>query len=342
MGLRSSCQIFESVSDAISWIASDKFGIYPIVKVLDDFLFMAPTVQLCTRYLQGFTSMCTSLGVPLAPEKTEGPSTTLTFLGIELDTCLMEARLPPDKLEKCSRKISEALSAKKNKIKLRELQQLLGLLNFVCQVVTPGRCFLRRLHNLTIGCSNPHYYVRIGTEARKDLRAWQFFLASFNGKSMIKYQPWVSSDCLHLFTDSVGFGALFQSHWVYGLWPDAWHTKGISFLELYPIMISLSIWGISLRNKRIILHTDNQALEPIINSATSKNSEIMILVRRIVFTTMEYNIQIKAKYLPGKDNLLPDLLSRSQISRFQQEAPWADTLPTPVPLHLQPLNLSLT
>ncbi|XP_075139535.1 uncharacterized protein LOC142214486 [Leptodactylus fuscus] len=38
-------------------------------------------------------------GVPLAPEKTEGPSTCLSFLGIMIDTVLMEFCLPNEKLE---------------------------------------------------------------------------------------------------------------------------------------------------------------------------------------------------------------------------------------------------
>lgn len=38
------------------------------------------------------------LGVPLADEKTEGPSTILTFLGTVMDTNLGIARLPVDKL----------------------------------------------------------------------------------------------------------------------------------------------------------------------------------------------------------------------------------------------------
>jgi len=38
------------------------------------------------------------LGIPLALEKVEGPSQCLTFLGITLDTKLMLARLPDDKL----------------------------------------------------------------------------------------------------------------------------------------------------------------------------------------------------------------------------------------------------
>ena len=44
--------------------------------------------------------MCDDLGVPMAPEKTMGPSSVLCFAGIELDTDKMEARLSKEKLRK--------------------------------------------------------------------------------------------------------------------------------------------------------------------------------------------------------------------------------------------------
>ena len=72
----------------------------------------------------------------MAPDKTVGPSTSLSFAGIELDTIKMEARLPLDKLEKATNLISEFLQHKK--VTLKEVQSLCGLLNFACAVVSPG------------------------------------------------------------------------------------------------------------------------------------------------------------------------------------------------------------
>ena len=42
--------------------------------------------------------LCDYLGIPLATEKVEGPSTCLTFLGSEIDTVVGEVRLPQAKL----------------------------------------------------------------------------------------------------------------------------------------------------------------------------------------------------------------------------------------------------
>ena len=47
-----------------------------------------------------YIEMCELLPelLPLAPEKLEGPATTLIFLGIEMDTRAMSLRLPAEKL----------------------------------------------------------------------------------------------------------------------------------------------------------------------------------------------------------------------------------------------------
>ena len=58
-----------------------------------------PGSETCQRNLDIRMHLCDDLGVPLALEKVEGPSTTISFLGIVLDTVCMEIRLPVDKLE---------------------------------------------------------------------------------------------------------------------------------------------------------------------------------------------------------------------------------------------------
>ena len=47
------------------------------------------------------------LGVPLAEDKCEGPTTKLTFLGIEIDTISGALRLPQEKLERLNGTLAE-------------------------------------------------------------------------------------------------------------------------------------------------------------------------------------------------------------------------------------------
>lgn len=67
----------------------------------------------------------TNLGVPIAANKTEGPSTTLEFMGIILDTVRMEARILGDKVERIQAFL--ALYQTKKSCTRRNCKLLLGL-----------------------------------------------------------------------------------------------------------------------------------------------------------------------------------------------------------------------
>ena len=49
--------------------------------------------------------MSEDIGIPIKVDKTVYPTTTLTFLGLEIDTFTMELRLPEDKLIKLREKL---------------------------------------------------------------------------------------------------------------------------------------------------------------------------------------------------------------------------------------------
>ena len=107
---------------------------------------------------------------------------------------------------------------------LKELQWLIGLLNFTCLVVVPGRAFLRRMIDLTKGVNKPHHHIHLSRGAKLDIMLWLRFLDDFNGRSS-----------LQLYTDaagSIGFGAVFDRHWLHGTWPNHWKSYNIALLEL--------------------------------------------------------------------------------------------------------------
>ena len=132
MGCSSSCKTFETFFTAIEWIAQKKLHIPNILHLLDDFVIISSTQDSCKKQLELFLMLCRYLGIPMAPEKTVGPSTTIAFAGIELDSVLMEARLPQDKLAKCQALIASFLT--RRKVSLKDIQSLTGLLNFACMV----------------------------------------------------------------------------------------------------------------------------------------------------------------------------------------------------------------
>ena len=267
-GCSSSCKIFEAVSTSLKWIMNHKLGTANIVKVLDDFLFVAESEQECAYALRKFIFLCEELGIPLAMNKTTGPTQILTFLGIELDTLLMTARLPADKLQKYRNTIISLMA--QSKVTLRELKSIIGMLQFATTVVTPGRPFLRRLYDLTIHANKPHYYIRLNKQTKDDLLMWISFLHTYNGKTLI-YSPTIAdSSTVHFYSDACksAFGATYGSYWIQGKWPTDWQREDITVLELYPIFLAINIFKLKLTNAHIVFHCDNTAVVTIINKQT--------------------------------------------------------------------------
>ena len=98
-GLRSAPFLFNMVADAIQWILENHCHVQHSFHYLDDYFFEGPSdSQACGKSLSSMLSLCDTLNIPLKPEKMVGPTTSLTFLGVELDTTSMTARLPQDKL----------------------------------------------------------------------------------------------------------------------------------------------------------------------------------------------------------------------------------------------------
>ena len=338
MGLASSCKTFEALSTAVQWTAQTKLGIRYMLHLLDDFLIISGSHEQCSRELSLFLELCSYLGIPMAPEKTVGPSTVLSFAGIELDTVRSEARLPHDKVMRCTSMLSDYL--KRKKVTLRELQSLIGLLNFACSVVLPGRAFLRRLIDLTIGISRPQNFIKLTQSVKSDMRTWLAFLSNFNGSSFFLTRDWITNPSLQLYTDasgSFGYGAVFRDQWFYGPWPESWRSLNIAVLEFYTIVLSVIIWGHLMRNQRITFFTDNEALVHVINESSCRDKFLMSFVRRLVFVCLQNNILFRARHVPGIKNALADSLSRLQIQRFRRLAPAHMQLsPVAIPTVLQP------
>ena len=213
-GLRSAPKIFNCacLADSIEWMLT-KRGVPFIIHYLDDFLIIGPpSSDECSHGLSLCRDLCSHLGVPLAPSKIVGPTTRLVFLGIELDTIAMEARLPAEQLSRLRSSI-HTWQGRKSCTK-RELLSLIGDLQHASSVVSPGRTFLRRMiQTSTIG-KKPYHHIRLGRDFRSDLTWWGLFLEAWNGVSLLRAVKRDSPDIV-ITSDasgSWGCGAFWQQN----------------------------------------------------------------------------------------------------------------------------------
>ena len=191
------------MADVLHWHLQ-KAGIPHIKHYLDDFIIIAPPrSSLCQHYLEILNRECCQLGVPIADHKRDGPTTCLTFLGIEIDTEAGQLRLPTDKLQRLLSVLHEWENRKSCTCK--ELESLIGLLNHACKVVRSGRSFLRRMLDLLHAIHHPPHSttpIRLNLGFRSDLAWWVLFVERWNGVSFLF--PPKKLPCKQLVTDASG------------------------------------------------------------------------------------------------------------------------------------------
>ena len=332
-GLRSTPFLFNQLSDALEWVLKHNYGLQRVLHILDDFFIAEPAHLQCLASFSTLLRFFMSVHAPVLTSKTLGPSQVLEFMGIELDSTRMEARLPADKLQ-CTRDLLHSFTTRCS-VRLVELQSLISTLQFACKVVVPGRTFLQRMINLTRGVPSRFHHIRLNKEFFKDLSMWKAFLAGWNGHSFFLDTTVTPSPDLELYTDasgSVGFGAYFNGQWFQDRWPPHMQlnrARGISieWQELFPIVVACAIWFPHFSGKRIQFWCDNESVVAIINSGHSKAPRIMDLLRFLILISMKHNFFIRARHVPGVSNEIADALSRFQDARFWSAAPKTEKTP---------------
>ena len=207
--------LFDQFSSALKWIIQNKLQIPKVIHILNHFFIAAaPPRTHCATALCNILHLFTELDIPSITGKTF-PSTSLEFMGILLDSHSMEARLPQDKLARTKQALYQWSLTKSTT--LRELQSLIGTLQFACRVIAPGRPFLQRIIHLTRGTQLAHWHIKLNAGFRKDIKMWVDLKENWNGVSIF-LDPHVSHPPdLQLFTDasgSIGYGGFLDGQWL--------------------------------------------------------------------------------------------------------------------------------
>ena len=352
-GLRSSGVRWELYAAALHHFFLHHLGIRLVIHYVDDFLFVVAGLQRAQKALDGAVALCEHLDIPLSLKKREGPTTCLTFLGIELDTMAMEARLGAPRMAELQQLLL-VWSDAKHECTLRELQSLTGKLNFACGVVRRGRAYLRRLIDMqhafkaTAGTtmSTRHH---LSHAAREDVRWWRDFIAEWNGRALLYEIEWTTSERIELFTDAClkGYGAAYGNRWFRGVWTPAqlqraWRVNkhSVPYLELRALVHAAAVWGPLWTTKRIIFRCDCQPVYFALLTMSSPDSDMQRLLRHLDMIAARNGFEFKCEHIAGVNNTVADLLSRPDLFSFQallQRLPGANAEPENAP-ELPPLE----
>ena len=110
----------------------------------------------------------------------------------------------------------------------------------------------------------------------------------------------------------------------------------IVYRELFALVLAINTFGKSLYGKRVLYHIDNQAVVFALNNGYSKNSEMMVLIRKLYFIMAFYSIECKAVFISTHLNSSADALSRGDMDKFHKLNPTAEpTLTWPETIELE-------
>ena len=248
------------------------------------------------------------------------------FLGILLDGRRKVLSLPQEKIIKARNWLKLLSCTGKKKATVQQLQSLAGLLNFLNRATFPGRVFTRRMFAKWSGSFKtlkPYHHIRLNGEFKKDCAIWLTFL----GDNMIEAvacpfvdltkQIWAreinfSSDAAA--GEHLGYSCICGKSWSYGRWENGFIKKqnpSIEFLELYALCMGVFMWRHRLRNMRIAVECDNEAVVHMVNNSSSSCKYCMVLIRKLVLKCLLLNTRVFARHLKGIFNVLPDRLSRT-------------------------------
>ena len=277
-------------------------GVRLLFHYIDDFITIgAPDSEECAHNVATMNAVCNETCIPIEQEKNEGPATRITFLGIEIDTVALEIRLPYDKLSILKSSLHSWRGRKA--CRKRELLSLIGTLSHASKAIRAGRTFLRRLIDLSTVVKHLDHFVRLSLNARADIEWWYCYSASWNGVSMMlavnKANPQITltSDA----SGSWGCGAFAGSYWFQLKWAGHIASSHIAVKEMVPIVIAAAVWGPQWRGKTVRAQCDNAAVVTIINHGSSRDQDIMHLMRCLAFIAAKFEFHIWAQHIKGVD-----------------------------------------
>ncbi|KAI0996201.1 hypothetical protein K3495_g11978 [Podosphaera aphanis] len=148
-GLSTAPFLFKLFAEAFHWMLASYLG-WCVKHYLDDFIRTIPPASVNETFLdrveQDYYELIQLLGVPRNDKQDNHESARghiVTILGIEVDTILLEARLPQGKVAKAQKLTIAALH--RTTLSIHDSDELSGFLNFCAKVTPLGRLYLHHL-----------------------------------------------------------------------------------------------------------------------------------------------------------------------------------------------------
>ena len=235
-GLKTSALFMQRTSEAVSFVHG-KQG-YTSRPYLGDFGGAEASRDAADEALDKLQDIMAQLGLVEAAKKVCRPAQVMIWLGILFDSLDMSMRIPDAKMGEIGEILNEWEG--KQRATQREMQSLLGLLQFVASVSPPARIFTNRM------LENMREAPRRGTESlslgfKKDLEFFIKLWPAYNGVRIIVKQDIECQGLLELDACTTGCGAYNGGQYYSELFPEdiLRDEHPIAHLEMLNVVVAV-------------------------------------------------------------------------------------------------------
>ena len=278
---------------------------------IDDFCGAHASFSEAVSAFATFESLCDTLGLKTAPEKSSFPSTNMEWLGFRFDTLKMEITIPEEKLREVL-DLMDQWNAKTHASR-RDLQSLTGKLNHIALCVLPARRFMARVLS-SLRAAPQTGRVRIDEEARRDIAWFVKYAEASNGRLLLR--PVLNKIYIECDACLEGGGGFSHTKYYSVRFPLQWIVDHhISRLEALNIIIAVkSLIADDLHSTEIVIKTDNIAAAYSLTSGKAKDPVIASCARELWLIAATRQLTLTVEHVPGESLVLADALSRRHKS----------------------------
>ena len=317
MGSKSAAYCCQKTTDTITHIFG-KFG-YQNVNYLDD-LGAAEEEHKAEEAYDCLGWILNTIGIKESTSKAKPPAYIAVFLGILFNTLTMTLTITPERL----REITDLLQSwcDKRLATLKELQSLLGKLNFAASTICAGQIFISRLiNNLKDFPENGQR--KINNKMKKDILWWIQFMEQFDGIALMPPINWNAPDSIFssdaCLTAGGGWAQGEAFHVMFPSWIIQRKDISINELKLITFVVSLKLWQSKIKNRNVLAYCDNLSSVDVVNSGKAKNRFSQACLREICYITAKCNAVVKLVHISSECNRISDCLSRWPDTRKRKE-----------------------
>ena len=281
---------------------------------LDNWLSRNQSRLILLEHRHFIIQLITSLGLIINQEKSDLiPTQMFTFIGMEFLTHMNIVRVPQARVQILLETVKKF--SQKTYVSAREFLSLLGQLNAAADFVMLGRLHLRPLQMSLLAQWRPQtlplqHQIKLTADVLHHLNWWKQHRLYLQGVPMKADPP-----SHHIFSDAslTGWGSHLEPEGLlyHGVWSKTQSRLHINILEMIAISLTLRRALQFIKNSTVLISTDNTTVVAYLNCQGGTHSpDLCMEVWKTLIWCHQNQINLLIKHIPGKFNVLADLLSR--------------------------------